>query len=350
MSSSTLAPLKGSSGSIFFKSQFCTKPVPIPASISFAGQTAVVTGSNGGIGLAACREMLDRGLSRLILAVRSAAKGEAAAARLRTAHPGARIEVWALDMTSYKSITAFSQRCSAELQRLDLAILNAGVTLREFRRCEDAGGHEEVFQVNYLSTALLAILLLPVLSAGRAGREKKQQPGRLTIVASGLGILSEFPNRDAVPLIPSFDDSTDWTVARATERYNTSKTLPLMFVERLGRIVSSEDIIINAVDPGLTGGSGLHADLPGPIRAVMGAVKMVAGRPLKDAASTYLHAVAVNGKESHGSFLMDWAICPWHPMMYTPEGKKTADRLWDETMRELNFAGVEGILEAISAK
>lgn len=34
-------------------------------------------------------------------------------------------------------------------------------------------------------------------------------------------------------------------------------------------------------------------------------------------------------------------------MLYTPEGRKIADRLWDETMRELSFANIEGILSGM---
>ncbi len=55
---------------------------------------------------------MDRQLSRLILAVRNAKKGEDAAATLRKAHPGAVIEVWSLDMDSYDSVRTFAKRCS----------------------------------------------------------------------------------------------------------------------------------------------------------------------------------------------------------------------------------------------
>ena len=34
-------------------------------------------------------------------------------------------------------------------------------------------------------------------------------------------------------------------------------------------------------------------------------------------------------------------------MLYTPEGQKIAQRLWDETMQELHFANAEGILNSM---
>lgn len=35
-------------------------------------------------------------------------------------------------------------------------------------------------------------------------------------------------------------------------------------------------------------------------------------------------------------------------MMYEKEGKETAERLWRETIEELNFAGVSNILTSMS--
>jgi hypothetical protein len=36
-------------------------------------------------------------------------------------------------------------------------------------------------------------------------------------------------------------------------------------------------------------------------------------------------------------------------MLYTPEGQNLIERVWKETMAELSFAGVEGILESMKA-
>ena len=34
----------------------------------------------------------------------------------------------------------------------------------------------------------------------------------------------------------------------------------------------------------------------------------------------------------------------FHAMMYTSEGKRVMDRLWEETLQELEFAGVRDIV------
>jgi hypothetical protein len=40
----------------------------------------------------------------------------------------------------------------------------------------------------------------------------------------------------------------------------------------------------------------------------------------------------------------------FHQMMYTPEGQKTTERLWEETLDELNFAGVKEIINSMSQR
>ncbi|KAF2243051.1 NAD(P)-binding protein [Trematosphaeria pertusa] len=283
-----LQPLQVSALKLFFKSQFCTKATTPPPSTSLAGQTALITGRNIGIGLECARVLLDLQLSHLILAVRSTDRGEEAAAPLRKTHSSARIDVWALDMLSYESIQAFVERCTTSLPRLDIAILNAGVILTGFN-INRSTGHEVIFQVNYLSTALLATLMVPVLK----DKSGHHAPGRLTIVSSGMALLSKFANRGAVPLIPSFGDPKGWNLSAVAERYSVTKTMLLMFVQ---------------------------------------------------GAWMYVDAAVVKGAESHGCFVMDWSLCPNHTLMYTPEGKQTTERLWEETLEELRFANVRDIL------
>lgn len=65
-----------------------TTPTPLPTDLRVTNQTAIITGSNGGLGLAASRQPLKLGLSHLIMAVRSQAKGDVAATQLRKEFPG----------------------------------------------------------------------------------------------------------------------------------------------------------------------------------------------------------------------------------------------------------------------
>jgi NAD(P)-dependent dehydrogenase (short-subunit alcohol dehydrogenase family) len=337
MASITLPPIE-SFLKHFIKSQFRTTYHPPPASTNLTGQTGIITGSNTGIGLEAAKLFLDLQISHLIIAVRSIENGEIAASNLRKAHPKAQIDVWALDMLSYDSIHAFVKQCS-KLPRLDVVILNAGVANAKFE-INPSTKHEKTFQVNYISTTLLAVLLLPILKA----KSPPNVPGRLTIVASAMGWSAALPNRNTVPIFPTFDDPTGWNLASSSERYSASKLMVLMLVLRLGNLISSEDVIINAVEPGLVGGTGLQRSAPGLLQAVIKILNSLVARTTQQGAWFYADASLVKGKETHGSFVVNWEIYPYAKIMYTEEGRRLSDQIWKETMEELQFAGVKEIL------
>lgn len=285
---------------IFFKNQFQSRPVWPKEDSSLAGKNAIVTGANQGLGFEASRQLLSLGLSRLILAVRSVAKGEIAAEKLRKQFPLARIDVFCLDMLSYDSIQAFVDELRKQ-RRVDIAILNAGVRKMQFETVPSTQ-HEETIQVNYISTVLLCILLLPILKSG-----SEHGPGRISIVSSGLALQAKFPNRTASPLLPSFDDASTFD---ALDRYNTSKLLGMIFLYRLVDYVSSDDVVVNIVDPGFVQGTDLGREVPLIGSLFMGIWKKVAARSLKTGASTYIDAVVNQGKECHGCYLMSWKISP----------------------------------------
>ncbi|PSN65090.1 short-chain dehydrogenase [Corynespora cassiicola Philippines] len=342
MASKDLAPLKASMGKLFVQSQFCTKPKPPPPTTTLSGQTALVTGSNIGIGLECARQFLDLQVAHLILGVRNIDKGEKAAASLRKAHPNATIEVWPLDMLSYNSVEDFAKRCQG-LKTLDVAVLNAGMTSTKFI-INQSTGHEEMVQVNYLSTALLAILLLPALSKEA---DAKIRPGKLTIVSSGTALIAQFPNIKSNPLLPSFDDDKGWDLNAATDRYCTSKTLLLMFVSKISELVDPRKVIINAVDPGFVQGTGLHRSMGAGLRAMFAVLKTLSARSLEQGAWTYIDAAVVRGEESHGCFLMDYDISPYHALMYTDDGKEAVEKLWEETLQEFQFARAEKVVTLV---
>jgi NAD(P)-dependent dehydrogenase (short-subunit alcohol dehydrogenase family) len=123
----TITPEKEGSMSHYFYRQLTYTP-PEVRGVSLDGQTAIVTGANRGIGFEVSRQLLDLGLSRLILAVRNEELGNVAANKLREGRklPADAIQVWSVDMNSYDSVVAFSKRAES-LERMDIVILNAGI-------------------------------------------------------------------------------------------------------------------------------------------------------------------------------------------------------------------------------
>lgn len=169
--------------------------------------------------LECARQLLDIGCSKVILAVRSEAKGEAARqdlSRGRDLKPGA-IEVWKLDLSSYDSIIAFSERAKS-LELLNLVILNAGI-FKVSEVFHGTTGYEEDIQIKYLSNMLLLTLLLPVLIAKKRGNT----PGRIVPVNSDMAARAKFEERSKTPLLPAFKQRmAKWDM---NERYGTSKLL-----------------------------------------------------------------------------------------------------------------------------
>jgi NAD(P)-dependent dehydrogenase (short-subunit alcohol dehydrogenase family) len=282
----------------FFRSQL-TKPVLPPKGTSVAGQTAILTGSNTGLGFACANWLLELKIGRLIMAVRTQSKGEAAAQELRKKHKDATIEIWQLDMLSYKSVQDFAAKCQT-LDRLDFAILNAGVIEQSFQLGPE--DHEKMFQVNYLSTVLLAFLLLPTLK----DKSPKGKPGRLTIVGSCTAYFTKIPNRDSKPFLVTFDDESRFN----TENYPASKVLAHFWIMKLAERVKKEFVTVNLVDPGLVKGTDINRTVNPIIKMIFDTVMWGLGRTMRNGSSTYIDAAVVKGEETHGSYLMDWKIQP----------------------------------------
>lgn len=88
------------------------------------------------------------------------------------------------------------------LPRLDFAILNAGL-LRIPLNIIAATRHEETILIKYLLTALLVILLLPVVGAKRTNVHK---PRRIALVASEMGERAKFKENKRNAIIPTFNN------------------------------------------------------------------------------------------------------------------------------------------------
>ncbi|KAI0532992.1 hypothetical protein GGR58DRAFT_488358 [Xylaria digitata] len=311
-----------------------TRRKPLPADTQLTDQVAIVTGSNVGLGLEACRQLLKLGLAHLIMAVRSQPKGDDAAQMLREEFPTSDISVWIVDLESYESIRAFTNRC-AVLPRLDIVILNAGIMKSPFTIVPTTR-HETMLQVNYLSTALLALLLLPILKERGGGT----RPSVLTIVGSDRAYEVNIAKEG--PVLYQLDRSEHFT---QFDWYGKTKLLLTLFVAELAELVDGDDVLVNMANPGMTKGTEFFRGARACMRPIISFGQFLLARPVEVAASIYVDAVCARGKESHGSFLSDWTIKPYPPIYYTLEGREVRERLWEETMAELKFAGASSIIE-----
>jgi NAD(P)-dependent dehydrogenase (short-subunit alcohol dehydrogenase family) len=304
----------------FIYRQWMLHRKPVPAGTDLSSQLAIITGSNSGLGLEAGRQLLELGLSHLILAIRSQSRGDKAAEGLRKEYPGALVSVWLLDMESYDSIAAFVERCKS-LPKINIVILNAGLRGSDTFTAAQGTGHEYSFQVNYISTALLAILLLPILKSLRAAGAK---PPVLSLIASDSAFWTSVETEG--PVLAQLDKAEKYS---PMQWYQKAKLLQYFFVSKLAEEVDSSDVIVNLANPGMCAGTGFHKGGVGSSAIVTMAFRLfglVMARTVASGASTYVDAVVVKGGESHGSLVSDWAIRPYVCIHAIPACSENQDK------------------------
>jgi len=130
------------------------------------GLRAVVTGASDGVGLRIATRLAGAG-AEVVMPVRNPRKGEAAATRIRDAHPEARLVLREVDLSSLDSVSALAQTLLAEGEPIHLLVNNAGVMTPPTRQVT-ADGFELQFGTNHLGHFALTGLLLPLLQAGGA--------------------------------------------------------------------------------------------------------------------------------------------------------------------------------------
>ena len=225
---------------------------PTNPTTSFAGKTVLLTGATSGLGFEAALKLLNLGVEHLILGSRSLDRGNAAKAELeqRTRRNGV-IRVWELEMSSFSSVKRFAGRVESEVQRLDVALLNAGLWNREFGVSSE--GWEETVQVNSLSTALLAVLVLPKLKASSSVAD----PTHLTIVSSQQFVRAKAESLRTEGAL--LDHMNQRELFAGPKQYAISKLLVEYVSKTLAGRLRNEDgtvpVIVNTVSPGLCASS-----------------------------------------------------------------------------------------------
>ncbi|CAG7929071.1 unnamed protein product [Penicillium olsonii] len=218
-----------------------------PQDISFSGKVVLLTGATSGLGFEAAIKILNLGADRLIIGSRDIERGKAARMEIeRATHRPNTIKVWELEMSSFQSVKSFTDRVNAELPRLDIALLNAGIWNATYN--QSAEGWEETLQVNTLSTSLLALLLIPKLRRSATATE----PAHLSVVSSQkfVRVKAETLQTDDL-LLPHLNQQVNFN---GPKQYSISKLLLEFVVKKIAGLSRNEDgshpLIVNTVSPG----------------------------------------------------------------------------------------------------
>jgi retinol dehydrogenase-12 len=198
------------------------------------GKVAVVTGGNSGIGKETAIGIARAG-AHVVIAARNPAKAAAALAEIETrADARGRVETIPIDLASFASVRAFADAFTAEHDRLDILLNNAGLVLR--KRVLTVDGHETQFQVNHLSHFLLTDLLRGALAHGAPARVVNVSSHAHTSARRGL----------------DFDD-LDWErrgYGTGFGVYSATKLMNLLFTRELARRSDPDVLTANALHPG----------------------------------------------------------------------------------------------------
>lgn len=192
-------------------------------------QTIIVTGANSGIGKVTARELARMG-AQIILACRSAERGNAALEMIKQETGNDDVHLLLVDLSSQASIEAFSAEFRDRFDRLDVLVNNAGGYFRE--RHETVDGLELTFGLNHMGYFLLTTSLLDLLKASA--------PARIVNVSSGAHHMGSF----------DFDDYNREGKYRGFPAYGQSKLANILFTYELARRLEGTGVTVNALHPG----------------------------------------------------------------------------------------------------
>ncbi|TGJ86862.1 hypothetical protein E0Z10_g1865 [Xylaria hypoxylon] len=310
---------------------------PTPASTDLTGKTVIVTGGNAGLGLEAARQFLTLKAARVIIAVRSPAKGKEAVAELKAdatvkkVNPNAVVETFRLDLDDFQSGVDFVNKVKAEVPELDILLNNGGTNVLKYYK--SASGHERVMQVNVYTHFLISLGLLPLLISTA---ERRGAPTHLSFVGSSMQNAHSLTKKPLAPnesIIQHFDDQKTYN---PMTRYQDTKFMVNVLVRGLAKSVGGENpkVIVNHMCPGLVM-TGFDKDLPIWLKPLMYIYRKTSARPVSEGARTLIDAAAVKGPESHGKFMANNTIASGEiPFLDEAAGKSFQEKAWKELVTE----------------
>lgn len=191
------------------------------------GKVVIVTGANSGLGYETSRMFAAKNAT-VIMACRTTAKGDDAAQQIRTEFPQARLTVMALDLANLASVREFVKTFTAQHDRLDVLVNNAGVMALPERRAT-ADGFEMQMGTNHFGHFALTGLLMDVLC---------NTPGaRVISVSSGVHRMGKI----------DFENLNSEKSYGKWRAYGASKLANLLFIKELQRRLAAAGVDAQAM-------------------------------------------------------------------------------------------------------
>ncbi|KAI2635284.1 hypothetical protein GGS21DRAFT_538999 [Xylaria nigripes] len=318
-------------------------PPADPTHLSFKGKTVLVTGANTGMGYQTALKYAKLGASTLVLVVRSVEKGEAAKSSIIHHLKGPvdiNFIIKTVDLSTFESVKEFAQDINQSVPELHVVQFCAGYMSPAFT--VGVEGFEMAFQVNVLSTALMAILLLrKVQETAAAGSSDGYVPhiSFLNSVAT-QDVLPEWIPEDQT-LVERINDATKFD---HLSQYYLVKLAERYFIEQFAVHCSrvEPNIIVNCTCPGMCRGTNLHRNYPWYVRLMLIPYKFICGRDPEHGSRTMVSATAL-GPESQGRLWTNDQLPEYAGFMATERNAKVGRDATEEILTILRTkAGVRG--------
>ncbi|KAG6371262.1 short-chain dehydrogenase [Boletus reticuloceps] len=294
----------------------------------------VVTGTNVGLGFEAAVHLAKLKPKRLLLTTRDEAKCKQAKQDVEQRSVTNNIEAWPLELGSFDSVRKFADRIESEGFPINAFIANASIATFTYAKTQD--GWETTLQVNYLSTALLSILMLPHLIKSTTASDT----ARLVIVASDahfrankLKGVANWPS-----ILGKLNDEEYCTASVMKNRYELSKLLQVMFVrEPASRLPNPTPVSVTSINPRFCHSRltrSVESNLVMKLMVHVG--KALLARTTEMGSRALVHpAVEPSERDRHGRYVSCVEVAEESDYALSEEGKEISRRLWEETIEIL---------------
>uniref|UniRef100_A0A0A9Z186 Retinol dehydrogenase 11 n=1 Tax=Lygus hesperus TaxID=30085 RepID=A0A0A9Z186_LYGHE len=199
------------------------------------GKTAIITGSNTGIGKETALDFVKRG-AKVFMACRDLSKAKKAATDIQRSvehlENCGEVIVVKLDLSSLSSVRECAAEILATETRIHLLINNAGVMMCPWGLTVD--GFEMHFGTNHLGHFLFTLLLLPTILASA--------PARIVNVSSLAHALANSMEYDDINLKKSYSP---------VSAYGRSKLANVLFTKELARKLRGTGVTVYCLHPGV---------------------------------------------------------------------------------------------------
>lgn len=132
-----------------------------------SGRVVVITGATSGIGKETAMVLAGKNAT-VMIGARNIAKANSVIKEIKQQYPRANVSVRELDLTSLASVASFAHQVSAQYEKIDVLINNAGIMACPYTTTKD--GHEIQIGTNHLGHFALTAQLMPLILKAKDAR------------------------------------------------------------------------------------------------------------------------------------------------------------------------------------